>query len=272
MKFLLSIIISAVIFSGCGKGSNDKTKSSGNEDVSKYSGSFQGVLPCADCEGISYEITLDNDKTFSEKIIYLGKNSKPILLTGMWDLTDDGKVEITQQSGATKKFQLNEGKLEMLDKDGKSYGGGVNSKFLLKPFDPKNPPATDSTQKSKTDSSTTFNSAASPKGIDGKWKLISINGKSPDIKEFSKGAPELDIRENDNKFSGNTGCNNINGAAEINGNYISFAKYVTTRMSCPGNGEQEFIDALRVVDSYKIEKGKLLLISDKKTVIMEFVR
>ena len=41
-------------------------------------GIWLGMLPCADCEGIDYQINLKNDYTFKQKSVYKGKSEEII--------------------------------------------------------------------------------------------------------------------------------------------------------------------------------------------------
>ena len=43
-----------------------------------YLGTYKGILPCADCEGIETTITLNKDETYTSTVKYLGKSSEEI--------------------------------------------------------------------------------------------------------------------------------------------------------------------------------------------------
>jgi uncharacterized lipoprotein NlpE involved in copper resistance len=57
-------------------------------------GTFVGNMPCADCPGITVTLTLytngPNDftnATYSEQLLYQGKNVKPFITNGKWTVT-----------------------------------------------------------------------------------------------------------------------------------------------------------------------------------------
>ena len=55
-----------------------------------WEGTYKGIIPCADCEGIKTEITIKYDLTYVIKTIYLGKvDGKTFEKTGrfFWDKT-----------------------------------------------------------------------------------------------------------------------------------------------------------------------------------------
>ncbi|MDY3528557.1 copper resistance protein NlpE [Riemerella anatipestifer] len=88
---------------------------------------YQGVLPCADCEGIFTTITLAPDQTFDKTDYYLGKNEY---------FTEEGSYTVDASTGiyalssnndkATQYYQREEGKLVLLN-DKKEKNTGANA-------------------------------------------------------------------------------------------------------------------------------------------------
>lgn len=258
MKIILFFITLSVLTAGCDK-LPDKTKPKVN-----ITGSYSGIIPCADCEGIYYLLTLNPDTTYNEKMVYIGKDASPLENKGKYFFTDTNKIKFINKDGPVSQFLISNGSLIMLDANGRNFEGPAADKFILKPGIMKMP------EKANRDSSKTSSTSVS-NSINGKWTLSEINGKKVDANNYTNGLPFLEIREADNKFSGSTGCNRINGASTIVGNEVVFTKYITTRMACPGSGESNFISALATVRSYKVEKNNLIMISEGKTV-MKFSR
>ena len=63
------------------------------------------------------------------------------------------------------------------------------------------------------------------------------------------------------KFSGFTGCNQMNGAFHVQGARLHFSEDITlTRMACEGYNEKEFVVNLLRVDHYEIRNGVLTLL------------
>jgi len=64
-------------------------------------------------------------------------------------------------------------------------------------------------------------------------------------------------------FSGNNGCNSMNGHFMIQGNQLEFNKNITTtKMLCTGYNEKAFMENLLRTNGYKIENGLLILMTD----------
>ncbi|RKS14723.1 heat shock protein HslJ [Flavobacterium sp. 120] len=98
--------------------------------------------------------------------------------------------------------------------------------------------------------------------LEGTWELnyvtgarIAFNGLYPNKK------PTIIFDLKENRFSGNTSCNNYTGILSVNGNTISFKEpMAVTRMMClDGQGESVYLSTLEKIDSYSIsEDGKTL--------------
>lgn len=93
------------------------------------------------------------------------------------------------------------------------------------------------------------------------WVLEGVNNKKPDVSDFTKGLPQLEINIAQQKVFGHTGCNNINGAMEVIGKRIRFGYLVSTKMACPNmDFENKYFNSLsRQTIPYFIEPGKLHL-------------
>jgi len=84
--------------------------------------------------------------------------------------------------------------------------------------------------------------------------------------------PELNFDVKTNKFSGNTGCNAINGSFILQGDALSFGEnMVSTKMACPGYNEKTFLESLLKTNRYVIKNGVLQLMYNT-TVLSQWVR
>uniref|UniRef100_UPI004047ACCC copper resistance protein NlpE n=1 Tax=Roseivirga sp. TaxID=1964215 RepID=UPI004047ACCC len=94
-----------------------------------WAGSYEGVLPCASCEGIQTLITLQSDNSFVQETVYLGKDEKIFKLIGkaVWD--EKGQ-KITLDDGT--QYLVGENQLIMLDTEGKRITGDLAANYVLK--------------------------------------------------------------------------------------------------------------------------------------------
>ena len=73
--------------------------------------------------------------------------------------------------------------------------------------------------------------------------------------------PTLIFNLDKSSFSGNTGCNNMNGSFQKTDTSLIFnEKIITTRMACPGYNEDAFIKSLIRTNKFKFDNGVLVLL------------
>lgn len=96
-KNLLIAIISITIIFSCTKNSNEKKSSSEKVQTNQVkkdsllkllAGNYSGILPCADCEQIKYNLSLQPGMNFTSEMIYVGKDVKTAVCK--WNLESDG--------------------------------------------------------------------------------------------------------------------------------------------------------------------------------------
>ncbi|MDT3275673.1 copper resistance protein NlpE [Shewanella sp. SP2S2-4] len=94
-----------------------------------WAGSYEGVLPCASCEGIQTLITLQSDNSFVQETVYLGKDEKILKLMGKaaWDKKGQ---KITLEDGT--QYLVGENQLIMLDTEGQRITGDLAANYVLK--------------------------------------------------------------------------------------------------------------------------------------------
>ena len=98
-----------------------------------WQGTYKGVTPCADCEGIETELTLNEDLTFTLKTKYLGKaDGKVFQETGnfVWDKTG-GIISLEGLKGRPSQYKVGENRLMQLDREGNVIEGDLAEKYVL---------------------------------------------------------------------------------------------------------------------------------------------
>ena len=100
------------------------------------------------------------------------------------------------------------------------------------------------------------------------WVLDSIDGIKYSRAEDQSLHPTIEIYLEEERFSGNTGCNNMNGTVKVESSTISFSDIITTKMFCSDVDEVSFISALKKANKYKIEKMKLYLFEDDRELLV----
>jgi len=100
------------------------------------------------------------------------------------------------------------------------------------------------------------------------WALESIQGVKYSRAEGQELHPTIEIYLEEERFIGNTGCNNMSGKVKVEGSTISFSDITTTKMFCSDVDETSFLSALKKANNYKIEKMKLYLFDNDKELMV----
>ena len=101
-----------------------------------------------------------------------------------------------------------------------------------------------------------------------RWVLIEL--KEVPVQQ-SGGARDayLEFFPVEKRFSGNGGCNRINGSYELKKSDISFSNVTSTKMSCPDLAfETTFLNALGEVNRFEIDGSNMLLKNDNKVLLI----
>jgi copper homeostasis protein (lipoprotein) len=97
-----------------------------------WAGTYRGLLPCADCEGIKTELKLNDNRSYELATLYVGKSEKVFTEKGSfkWDASGS-TIGLESQKGKSEinKYQVGENQLFKLDKDGKRIQGDRANAF-----------------------------------------------------------------------------------------------------------------------------------------------
>lgn len=101
------------------------------DETPAYVGVYEGTLPCADCEGIKTQLTINDDNTFVLVSDYLGEEDAKFEDKGTYFIENGEVLVIQDEDGAQKYFKLQEGSLAQLDADKKIIEGELASHYIL---------------------------------------------------------------------------------------------------------------------------------------------
>ena len=151
-KSIIAISLASLVLAACSKTENKKVEEqtpATTETVSEatvadtahtaenaidWNGTYKGILPCADCEGIKTELELNSDKTYEIKETYLGKgDGKPFESKGsfQFDSKNSSIIEL-DKAGDSRKYFIAEGYLKALDLEGNEITGALADRYQLK--------------------------------------------------------------------------------------------------------------------------------------------
>lgn len=205
-----------------------------------WKGIYEGVLPCADCEGILTRIELRSDETFTLTTTYLGKSDADFSHEGKFEWNDQGStITIQGVENRPTQYLVGENQLFQLDLSGNRITGDLASQYILR-------------KAVQQDSGFL---------IGKRWLLVAVMGQevSEELGIF------ITFEEESNRFNGFGGCNQYFGTYELNEGWrIQLSRIGRTQKHCQEVQEIEdrFFEALETVDNYSInEEGNVLTLN-----------
>lgn len=94
-------------------------------------GTYEGLLPCADCEGIQTTYHINNDGTFVSNEVYKGTKDQ-FKTTGTWEYKN-GVLLLKSASDPTQfLLRAEKNQIRLLDGDGNAVTGELADKYILK--------------------------------------------------------------------------------------------------------------------------------------------
>ena len=208
-----------------------------------WAGTYAGVVPCADCEGIETTITLKQDRTYIMKTRYLGKDSQVFERQGTFTWNEEGnKIQLSGLAAGPDRYLVGENALIQLDKSGNRITSDLAPKYVLGRSSGEAAPAAPAALFAPS------------------WRLTEIMGQPVPPPAAGQQAPSLTFAE-DGKIHGFAGCNNFTGTfAYQQGDRLSFAQVAATMKACPDmTVETEFLKVLGQVDNCYVDDQKLTL-------------
>lgn len=244
LVFFLFVLVAAVSCKSNKQVQTSTMKLQGDNSMTSvdWVGTYQGILPCADCEGIKTQIALNKDLTYVLETQYLGKDKKVFQTKGTFKWNDEGS-KITLDNTEKQIYQVGENQLFHLDKDGNRITGEMANNFIL--------------EMEKTE-------------LTGKyWKLIRLNGKPV---ETGDRVAFMTFTTEENRVYGNSSCNMFNGKYELpESNRIKFSPFAMTKMACIGNNiEHEYMQIFEKTVSYSLTTNELILQDEFETTLAKF--
>jgi uncharacterized lipoprotein NlpE involved in copper resistance len=95
-------------------------------------GTYKGITPCADCEGIAVTLVLDSGRHYTLSTTFLGKSDTSAAQTaGNWKWVTGNIIELGGISSAPNRYFVSENKVFQLDIQGNRITGALADRYLL---------------------------------------------------------------------------------------------------------------------------------------------
>jgi len=118
----------------CNNGKEENASNAiSRKSTSNFSGTFSGLIPCADCPGIEITLSFNPDSSFTESMIYQERSSS-FKDSGQWII--DGKiikVRYNNKETFSRYFLIkSDSTIAWLDGDRKEIEGPLKDHYILK--------------------------------------------------------------------------------------------------------------------------------------------
>ena len=147
IKISLVALASLIILFSCNNQSTEKTEIAPADTVENnpeapdmhtsetsldWGGTYKGILPCADCEGIETTIVLNKDRTFERTSVYKGKEDGNFNDKGKFSWDKEGRIITLEIKDENPSYQVREGNIVLLDQKGEVNTGELAELYVLK--------------------------------------------------------------------------------------------------------------------------------------------
>lgn len=249
-KFLIAGFVSFFLFA-CNSNQPQVATGDNSQTSLDWNGTYTGITPCADCEGIETSVTLNKDMTYQLSNTYKGKSAEAIIKTGTFTFNQDGNsITLGNITDGPSKYAVGENQLTQLDMEGNKITGDLADKYVLK----KGAALAQRDALANTE-----------------WELVELMGKPVEQKVPSPKTLGLKFN-NDGRVSGFVGCNSVGGTYEVKeGNRIKFSQLISTMMACDDMElENQYKRILETVDNYNLSDTSLVLNRAKMAPMARF--
>lgn len=251
-----SVFVIAVLLIACGRPEAVNTMEEMNQSVegvplpgpslidSNLYGTYRGVLPCADCEGVQYKLSLSSDDQFELKEYHADHSCEECTHRGNFNFDKERKRLRLPLDGKQMRFQFKDEFLFLLDEGGEPVVGEI--------------------------SESTFLSKSPLNFISAIWSLDSIAGNM--VADSLQKRTHLRFLP-DNNFTYTGGCNECRGNYQsmIDGE-IGLRSGACTKVACPPNShlDDQMNRYLRGSKRYQIRGQHLIFFEgDQKVLVFE---
>ena len=287
-KYTLLLLL--VFIASCQKQTQNDAKTNDTHSISSnakstldYVGTYKGILPCADCQGLDTEISINENGTFSIKTKYEGKGDKTFELKGnfAWNKTGN-MIILSDVKNAPNKYLVGKNILTQLDISGKKITGDLADDYILskQPTDTTTIETTEENKHSTVNLNNKMEATTVIKNVnpavgrftlaETKWRLVSLNKKT--VAHKGKKVYFLKLNSKDARFTAYAGCNSIAGNYVMpSSDKLDFSEVIMTRMACLDMTLEDKFGAMLVqVISYKLDKETLTFFGEKKKELARF--
>jgi len=253
-------LLAVFLVASAATGATPPTKS----PIGALPATFVGVLPCADCRGIHYQLDLLRNSRFAESIKYVrdGDSQGIGLVQGIWWISPDGR-KLTLDAGSDaagddmrSAWRVKDAHtLRMLDQQDDSIASELNYELT------------------RTDSLPPVWPGPLPEFLatlaNTRWVPLRIGRHAVKV-PAQQHEPWIVLDPRTREVTGSGGCNRFSGSYDVGVETLLIRSLAVTRVMCPDLGsETAFLKALNKTWGYRVAGRRLELLDDHGAVLAE---
>lgn len=217
-----------------------------------WMGTYQALMPCADCEAILTTLTLQEGDTYEIKRLYVGRDSLLFDTTGRFTWSADGSRISLDIGDAPDTYVVQENRLVQLDMDEERITGELADRYVLYKVENPDPLITP----------VSFPLQGT------RWELATLRGV--DLPAELEQKPWL-LLDRDGTARGFGGCNSFTGSYTLEGLRLRFNDLASTLMAClEPEMNDAMLEVLGEVDNFTRSSNTLSLNRARMAPLVEF--
>lgn len=206
-----------------------------------WAGTYQALMPCADCEAILTTLTLNEDGSYEFKRLFVGEDGALFDDRGRFSWSEDGKRIMLDIGDAPAAYIVQENRIVQLDMSGQPITGNLAERYILHKVSDPDPLIT----------------PVSFPLFDTHWELTTLRGQ--DVPAALQEKPWL-VLDRNGTVSGFAGCNSFSGSYTLDGLQLRFNELASTLRGClDPDMNDTLLEVLREVDNFTRSSNTLSL-------------
>jgi copper homeostasis protein (lipoprotein) len=217
-----------------------------------WAGTYQALLPCADCAAILTTLVLDDADNYELKRLFVGEDGALFDDRGRFSWSDDGRRITLDIGDAPTDYLVQENRLLQLDMSGAVITGELADRYVLHKVTDPDPLIT----------------PVSLPLHDTRWELLTLRGA--DLPATLTERPWLELRR-DGTVAGFAGCNSFSGSYTLDGLQLRFNDIAATLRGCLDPAMNDaLLQVLKDVDNFTRSSNTLSLNRARMAPLAEF--
>lgn len=217
-----------------------------------WAGTYQALMPCADCAAILTTLVLAEDGNYELKRLFVGEDGALFDDRGRFSWSEDGRRITLDIGDAPTDYLVQENRLVQLDLSGERITGELADRHILHKV---------------TDPDPLITPVSFPL-FDTRWELLTLRGE--DLPRTLQEKPWLELRR-DGTVAGFAGCNAFSGTYTLEGRQLRFNDMAATLRGCLDPAMNDtLLEVLQEVDNFTRSSNTLSLNRARMAPLAQF--